>query len=559
MARKKRSSPPLNRVPSAEARAGDDGGAAPGQVPGERLWLVAILAAAAGLRLHQAWGTFLVPDEAIFAGIARAPDLAAVYRLTTEQAHPPLHFLLLHLWTKLAATDLFLRIPSMLAAVGTTALLFLWVRRRAGSLPGLAAAALFAASPSVVDLTSEVRQYSLLLLLVAGALFAASPPRGLPSGPRLAAVTALMAAASATHYSGILAAAAVFGALGFETYLRGAGRRTWAALTGAASAVGLLATALWWSHARALRGGALEAEAITGWLRPFYLQENDGLLRFLARSFRGVFHFLLGYPLLAALAALAAVVILLARARRDPATAALLAAPFVVAGVAAALRAYPLGATRHSVWMLPAAIAVLVLPLGSVGPAGRRWLPPVLAALIAAWASHAPRSTLSGIPRAARREAQMAGLLDAVSERVRPDDLVFVDQQTAVLLRRYLGGGPRADAPADEPFRTETLGHMRNVRASRTWIHTAPVFVRELVALREEGAVRPGEPVWVVHGGSGAQLPLELRAAYPRAPLFDVAGFGGFLWLFRVPVPGGLEAAPDTPPGAPPAREPSRP
>lgn len=71
------------------------------ELPGERRWLLAPLAAAFLFRTLGTWGTFLVPDEAVSTVIAGADSLTAVYRLTIEQAHPPLYFFLLHLWAKL--------------------------------------------------------------------------------------------------------------------------------------------------------------------------------------------------------------------------------------------------------------------------------------------------------------------------------------------------------------------------------------------------------------------------------------------------------------------------
>src|SRR5450759_4376155 len=73
------------------------------------LALLVLLVATAARRMAEAWGTYLVPDEALILRIAQAPDFASVYRMATEQAHPPLYFLLLHIWTWLATSDFALR------------------------------------------------------------------------------------------------------------------------------------------------------------------------------------------------------------------------------------------------------------------------------------------------------------------------------------------------------------------------------------------------------------------------------------------------------------------
>jgi len=519
--------------------AGDSEDAAAPPVPAEPVCVAALLAAAFVLRLSAVLGTFLTPDEAIFAGIAAAPDLASVYRLTTEQAHPPLYFLLLHLWGRLSGSDLALRLPSVLAATAAVGLLWLFVRRVAGPLPALVAAALLALSPSVVDLTAEVRQYALLLLLETGALVAVTPRDGPPTPARLATTGALLVAAGTTHYSGLLFAAALLVGLSAAFVRRPPGRGAWGALGAATIVVAAVAALLWTSHAAGLRGGALEAEVRTGWLRAFYWEQGESLPGFLFRATAGVFHFVLGSARAGAAAALVAVVALAVRARRDVRPALLLGLPFLAAFAAAALRLHPLGASRHSAWLLPAAAAALSLPFAHLRPATSRRAVSVLAAGAALWAFTAPRSTLSAIPRASRGTDQMDALVAAISRRAEPEEPLFVDTQTYVLLRRYLARTPLPPGPprdAAELLRKEEIAG-RTVWVSRTWLHDDPSFVREIRLLREVSGLEPGHSVRVVNGGSASRLLPQLARAFPTAPVTDPAGFGGSLWTFRIALP----------------------
>jgi len=491
------------------------------------------------LRLAAVLGTFLTPDEAIFAGIAAAPDLESVYRLTTEQAHPPLYFFLLHLWGRVSGSDLALRLPSVLAATAAVGLLWLFVRRVAGPLPALVAAALLALSSSVVDLTAEVRQYALLLLLETGALVAVTPRDGPPAPARLATAGALLVAAGTTHYSGLLFAAALLAFLLADALRRPPGRAAWGVLAAIAAVVAAVAALLWTSHAAALRGGALEAEARTGWLRAFYWQQGESLPGFLASAAAGVFHFVLGDGRAGSAAAVVAVVALALRARRNAGTALLLALPFLAAFAAAALRLHPLGASRHSAWLFPAAAAALALPLAYLRPVATRRAVPVLAAGAALWAITAPRSTLSAIPKGSRGTDQMDALVATLSLRAEPEEPFFVDTQTYVLLRRYLARSPLPAGPsrgAAELLRKEEIAG-RTVWVSRTWLHDASSFVREIRLLREVSGLAPGRSVRVVNGGSASRLLPQLARAFPTAPVRDPAGFGGSLWTFRIALP----------------------
>ena len=506
------------------------------ELPGERRWLLALLAAAFLFRTLGTWGTFLVPDEAIFTAIAGADSLTSVYRLTIEQAHPPLYFFLLHFWARLVRSDFGLRLPSILMATAAVAFLFTSFRRRMGFLPAFAAASLLALSPSVVDLTSEVRQYSLLLFLLSAALLVATPRTGLLSAGRLAGIGGLLITAEATHYSGVLFAASFLAALLADLWLRRAPRRTWGAFWAVTASVVLFAALLWSSHVNALRGGTLEAEVRFGWLRPFYWQQGEGLVGFLSGASAGVFWFLLGLPAVAGGAALVALVAPAARARTDPGTTFLLALPFLVAFAAAALTLYPLGASRHSAWLLPTASAALCLPLAWIKPAASRWILPTLAALLPIWALTAHSSLISSIPRTDRKYENLEGLLSTLSQRVDPSDVVFIDKQTASLLRRYLPGSLTAAAPPTSAFQRETLGGM-NVWVSRIWLLDAPTFVRELTLLRKEAGLAEGQRVWVVNAGSAAALLPQLVSAYPGAPVTFPAGFGKSLWMFQIALP----------------------
>jgi 4-amino-4-deoxy-L-arabinose transferase-like glycosyltransferase len=506
----------------------------------ERIHLVAlaaILVASIAVRIAEARGTFLVPDEVLHARIALAPDLSSVYRLACEQAHPPLYFFLLHLWGRFATSDLALRLPSIFAAAGAVGLIYAWVRRKSTPLAALGAAALIALSPSVVALTLQARNYSLLLLLCSAALVAASPPDGRLTASRMAATAGFLVAACATHYSGILFAVPLLAFILVDLVLRRAPRRLLFAGVACSLAVGLFAGLLWWSRAHELRGGGLEAEVKQTWLRFAYWQPGEGFAGFTASAASGIHGYLLGHPVAGVFGLLLAVTTVAVLARKDPAFALLLASPFAVALGLSALRLYPFGPSRHSAWMLPTVAATIALPLSRLGTRAARLALPFLAIVAAAWSFAPDRYYLSAIPRSDRMQEQMEALVAAISQQIAPSDVVFVDDQTVTLLQRYTGGWDPSGPPRGRAkFRREKLGGLK-VWASTTWVFDAPLFARELTELKGEAGIQDGQRVWIVQAGSRAELLPELRSFLSDAPISDAASFGGALWLFRISVP----------------------
>lgn len=93
-----------------------------------------------------------------------------VLRLTRGDVHPPLYYLLLELWTRLAGhSPIALRLPSVLAATGLVALGAGPVRRVWDERTGWMFAVLTVFSSGILCFAQEARMYALAALLVSGA------------------------------------------------------------------------------------------------------------------------------------------------------------------------------------------------------------------------------------------------------------------------------------------------------------------------------------------------------------------------------------------------------
>ncbi len=115
------------------------------------------------LRLWKASGTFLNLDEAMHCLAATKPSLAEAYRAGLGLAHPPLLILLLNLWRIFGTSELFLRLPSVIAGTIFCWIFFKWLTRLLGLPAGWTGFVLASFLPPFVELSAEIRQYSLLL------------------------------------------------------------------------------------------------------------------------------------------------------------------------------------------------------------------------------------------------------------------------------------------------------------------------------------------------------------------------------------------------------------
>ena len=300
-------------------------------------------------RLRAADAPFLQPDEVLHLRIASADSVSALYRESLTNAHPPLFYLLLRPWTALVRSDWALRLLPV--AFGTAFLWFawLWASGALGAACGLIALACLAFFPSIVVVCSELRAYSLLLLLLAACLWALDRAFAEGSRQRLWLCAGLGALALTTHYSAIpiLAAAGIYAAarLWSERQPK-AFVMAWAASQAALAAVAVLLVATHVSH---LRGGPLEREVQETWLKESFYRGEDGALRFLAGRTLSLFqYFFSTRPGAAiALAVFAGSVLWLAARRRGEAI--LLTLPIVLLAAGGLLAVYPYGGTRHDV------------------------------------------------------------------------------------------------------------------------------------------------------------------------------------------------------------------
>ncbi len=144
-------------------------------------------------------------DEACTAWFAGGADFGEVIERLAADAHPPLYYLLMHVWTGLFGVgDVALRLPSVIASVALVPVVA-WIVAEAGGGRGaqLFAAVGAALSPWLVYYGVETRAYA-LLALISGVVLAALM-RAAWTGSRRAWLVAAVSTSAAlyVHHYGI--------------------------------------------------------------------------------------------------------------------------------------------------------------------------------------------------------------------------------------------------------------------------------------------------------------------------------------------------------------------
>ncbi|HEX3739335.1 MAG TPA: glycosyltransferase family 39 protein [Terriglobales bacterium] len=407
------------------------------------------------LRLRLAWLTFLNPDEALHYFLAHQASLKIAYEASLTTAHPPLMILFLHYWCLLGRSELFLRLPFVIAGTLFCWVMFLWTRKVAGSTAACFALAMFLFAPSLISLSAEIRQYSFLLLFCACSLYwlELALEKGEKSVQSMIFSAAALYLALLTHYSAMIFAAAV-GLYGLLSLIR---QKSHARLTSSwiLSQAGALAICafLYQSQISKLRESGVPSEIASTWLKysifqpgqnhlmPFAWHNSLRLFRyFFSQGTVGVIGF--------ALFVFAVVVLILANKSYEPdlrkrELAALIAIPFLITLVLAIAGIYPFGGTRHDALLTIFAISGIsigldLLPLGGTNATTKFVKAILLASALLICNLHPSPSGPYMRPQNQRRELMHQAVNSLKS--LPPESVLFTDAQGSTVLDYYLCG-----------------------------------------------------------------------------------------------------------------------
>lgn len=431
--------------------------------------LLVVMAVAAILRLSELTEWWLNPDEGIYYSILTRETFAGFWSEVVTNAHPPLYYLLLRAMGAFTWDFLWFRVFSVIC--GLIAVAGAWAAGRelvdrsapdgfgtwdSGSIAGLVAATVIALSPGAVQLSQVMRPYALQLALLLWGLYFLLRYLMVPTGKNLWGYLVLLMLALLTHYSSVLALAAFAGVVlvnGFEEDFR---RPAWRRLVLAHVLPVALVGILYVVHVRSLAQSALATDALDGWLS-FYMIDS---WRSAWLAYFGFQSLVVGDWLRGPVGLLLLVVPLVSFLAPDRRSGVLVLGAIAVGAVAAATNLYPLGATRHSTWMM----AFAVPPLGWFGARCMSLTRPrsvaVSGVVVALLAAGGPVGRLLGADQAPwaptdrvlRSEdlSRMIGTLDPEGE---PELMIMSSQTFYLLLPFFPRERERADhSPDGEMF-----------------------------------------------------------------------------------------------------------
>ena len=122
-------------------------------------------------RVWRAQATFFNTDEAWHYSLANQSSLAAAYKASLTLLHPPLLVFVLYFWRHLGTSNLWLRLPAVLAGTALCWAVYQWLSRVFGRSVGWAGLILVTFLPPIIALSAELRQYTLMLVFAVGSAY----------------------------------------------------------------------------------------------------------------------------------------------------------------------------------------------------------------------------------------------------------------------------------------------------------------------------------------------------------------------------------------------------
>lgn len=110
-------------------------------------------------------------DESMHFQVAKEPTVGAAYRASRIHTHPPLIFLVYHFWVAVGDSETILRIPSLVFGVVALWMGYLWLRAMTDEWSALIGLSLLAFSLPMIEISVQMRGYTLWLLFVLAGLY----------------------------------------------------------------------------------------------------------------------------------------------------------------------------------------------------------------------------------------------------------------------------------------------------------------------------------------------------------------------------------------------------
>lgn len=493
------------------------------------LTLAIILVVAVALRWPLLPESYLNVDESMHVQVAKEPTFLAAWQASRVHTHPPLYFLVCHgVWRMGFHEEWMLRIPSLVFGIGALLAAFGWLRELAGNRAAFWTTAFLAVSPPLIDLSAQMRGYTLLLCLLFAGLWCLERAFRVQSAWQMLAGGVALAMAVLTHYAAVwcLAGIGICGLLRclFQTN----SRSVW--LTWFAVQAALLGLCVWLkvSHVSTFSGSVTESELWVSTLGPQLASQPLLGVRFAIWRLLQLLAHVAGQAAVPLLLLIPVAATLLYRRRREAGQSPALAIEAVAQVLVPVLfgmlllvwKIYPLKADRHALWLLPAiSLATAACVAALMNRRGLRWIGTLLLML---WLGSLLRTTYPPVITAAPQE--FATTVAKFRQQVPRSSVVLVDDATRNVLDYYLArdtlnlghvvGNPGL-APVRAPVITRRAAE--GVAAEQGLVEYTfdgyrvlalpAIFLSESrgfpsrTALERVAGLKPGQELWVCHFG----------------------------------------------------------
>jgi len=523
--------------------------ASPPEVRGRGALLLVLLTLGLALRFWNAAYRFLNADEALHYLLSVQSSLTAAYRASFTTVHPPLLIIFLHYWGMLGRSELFLRLPSVIAGTTFCWVMFCWLRRVTNYSTALIGLTLLLFSPALILLSAEVRQYDFLLLFCASSLYFLDRAISEDSGSMMLVSLLSLYLALLTHYSSLIFAFT----LGIYSLLRVVAVRPrtriialW--ITGQLGALALITT-LFVTHVSQVRARHAMEGLVGSYLRRSVLQAGENPLGFIAKANLRLFHYLFSQGAVgaAALGLFIFGLVLLLRDHNQPRTsklrsprqlAFLLIFPLLVNCLLALFRAYPYGGTRHDSYLAIFVIPGIAIALAHWNPR-RRWSKPAVIAAVLVLCNLFPSPQGEYIRARDQSRKLMAHAVSSL-KLLAPGSTIFTDDQGGLLLSYYLCNSKvvQIEQKPFQPLFNAPCGSSAVISIDpRRWTFKPETFPETLNSAQHTFKLSSGTPLWFFQAGWFIDNEAPLREQLKQVGCTNPQTFGRNILLCQIRVP----------------------
>ena len=464
-------------------------------------------------RLVPATRLFLDPDEALHNLLASQSSISGAWAAALTNAHPPLLILVLYFWRGMGQSELWLRMPSILAGTAACWFFYGWLKLVADRATAIIGLLLISFAPSLILLSAEVRQYALLLFFIAACLYFSERAVRENSAGIMVLFSLSLYGALLTHYSALLFAFSMGIYLLVRLYPY---RDHWGlvAVWGAGQVGGIaLAAFFLLTHIPRLRQSGMVRADLESYLRKstFHAGERN-VAEFVGAQTLRVFTYIFSHGLVGGLAFLAFLAGLFWLIRNQgrlkidahsetPTSrqlALLIALPFLVNWGVSLAGLYPLGATRHSAFLAPFAIAGICFGLGWVPGRDSIKCGGVVLCLVVCSLFPAPPPPIRAKDQSA---ARMRGAVAYLQAAAKPGTTILTDYESGLLLGYYgCGNGVVQIFPPQQPLAQAQCGQYSVLATSfRDWKFVADTFPGQFANAQKK--MSPAAEVWLFYAG----------------------------------------------------------